>query len=200
MKKLSILAVLVMGLCFSTLSYGADAAGKTFYIGAGGSYAVENFNSDFDDTWGINAKAGYHLHPRIDIEFDYNYLSDFEPEDKGESLGTPFEASVEYQVETYMFVVKGYFPSPSEKAKLGVIVGAGIMDVDGDAKLKVGGISFSDGEHEADLCGKVGLGLDLFATQDISFGVEGSYTFADFDDLPEDIEYFNFTAGIAYHF
>jgi hypothetical protein len=39
----------------------------------------------------------------------------------------------------------------------------------------------------------------LFATQDISFGIEGNYTFGGFDDL-EDIEYFNFTTGIAYHF
>jgi hypothetical protein len=166
-------------MCFSTPLYAEQAGVNHYYVGIGASYAMENFNSDFDDTGGINAKAGYHLHPRIDMEFDYNYLSDFEDED----------INVEYQAETYMFVVKGYFPSTTEKVKLGVLVGAGVMDVDADSK-----------SDEADLCGKVGLGLDLFATQDISFGIEGSYTFASFDDLPDDIEYFNFTAGIAYHF
>jgi hypothetical protein len=40
--------------------------------------------------------------------------------------------------------------------------------------------------------------LDFFATQDISFGIEGNYT-GGFNDL-EDIRYFNFTLGVAYHF
>jgi hypothetical protein len=200
MNKDFIFGLLVVTMCFSTPLYAQQADVNHYYIGAGASYVMENFNSEFDDTWGINAKVGYHLHPQIDIEVDYNYLSGFDDEDKWGSSGTSFETDLEYEVETYMFVVKGYFPSPTEKARLGVIVGAGIMDVDADAKLKVDEMSYSGGEHEADLCGKVGLGADLFATPDISFGIEATYTFAGFDDLPENIEYFNFTAGIAYHF
>ena len=53
-------------------------------------------------------------------------------------------------------------------------------------------------DDETDLCGKVGLGLNFFAFQDISLGIEGNYIFG-FDDLV-DIMYFNFTIGAAYHF
>ena len=51
-----------------------------FYVGAGGSYAVEDFDNspDFDNSWGVNAKIGYHTHPLLDIEVDFDYLNNFE--------------------------------------------------------------------------------------------------------------------------
>ena len=176
MKKHLFFAVLVAVIFYSTSLYaGQDHLGH-FYVGAGGSYAVEDFDSsaDFDNSWGVNAKIGYHTHPLLDIEFDFDYLSEFEAN------------AVDLEILTYMIVLKGYFQQSTEKVKLSVIVGTGIMHTDA-----VG--------DETGWCAKVGLGLDFFTTQNISLGIEGNYTFGIDDDLDE-VGYSNFTIGAAYHF
>jgi len=94
-----------------------------------------------------------------------------------------------------MFTLKGYFPVSTEKVKLSTVVGAGLMHTDSELPDET---SISVSDDETDLCAKVGLGLDFFAFQDISLGIEGNYTFG-FGDL-DDIMYFNFTIGAAYHF
>jgi opacity protein-like surface antigen len=97
-----------------------------------------------------------------------------------------------------MFVMKGYFPIDSERVRLSAVVGAGVMTADFDSHLDGTG-------DDADLCFKLGLGLDVFVIQEISIGFEGSWTNG-IDNYSSDvkdfggIEYFNFTLGVAYHF
>jgi len=167
--------VLVVVIFSCTSLYAEQDPLDHFYVGAGGSYAIEDFDTstDFDNSWGVNAKIGYHTHPLLDIEFDFDYLSKFECD------------AVDLEILTYMIALKGYFPISTEKVKLSTVVGTGIMHADANA-------------DETDWCGKIGLGLDFFTTQDISLGIEGNYTFG-FGDL-DDIGYFNFTIGAAYHF
>jgi hypothetical protein len=102
----------------------------------------------------------------------------------------------------YGSLLIGYFPLSAEKVKLSTVVGAGLMHADFKYGLSVSGlpdkISIFGSDDGTDLCGKVGLGLNFFAFQDISLGIEGNYIFG-FDDLV-DIMYFNFTIGAAYHF
>ncbi len=200
MKKHFTFPLLVVVMSLSTPLYAQQADVNHYYIGAGASYAIENFEegTDFDDSWGIDAKIGYHLHPQIDIEFDFNYLFEFEDEDKWEVLDRRFEENVDLDVATYMFVIKGCFPTYTERAKLALILGGGMMHAQADFKLKGDGISVSDSTDDTELCGKVGLALELLATENISFGIEGSYSTGSLDEL--DIEYFNITGGIAYHF
>ena len=199
MKKYFFFTALLMVICFSTSLYAQQADVKKFYVGAGGSYAIEDFDGgDFDNSWGVNVKAGYNLHPLLDIEFDFDYLNKFEDRDEFELLGINFEGKADLNIMTYMIALKGYFPISTEKVKLSVVVGGGIMYADLDSKVRVNGSSISYSYDETELCGKVGLGLDFFATQDISFGIEGNYTLG-FNDL-EEVRYFNFTLGVAYHF
>ena len=198
MKKFYFFTALMV-IFFSTSLYAQQADVKKFYVGAGGSYAIEDFDGgDFDNSWGVNAKVGYHLHPLVDIEFDFDYLNEFEDREKFEFLGMDIEGEADLNIMTYMIALKGYFPISTEKLKLSVVVGGGIMYADLDFKVSVNGSSISDSYDETELCGKVGLGLDFFATPDISFGIEGNYTLG-FNDL-EEIRYFNFTLGVAYHF
>ena len=212
MKKLSILPLLVMVLCFSTVSYGADAAGRTFYIGIGGSYAVEDFDVDeleaslegiasdsdvdFDDTWGLNLKAGYHVNNWLSLEFDFDYLSEFEADEGLDVLGIPVDLDAELDVTTYMAVFK--FTCVLEPLKPFIVAGGGMMDADVDAKASALGVSASDSESETDTCAKLGLGVDFFATKSVSIGLEGSYVWG-FGDLDE-ISYYNLTLGLGYHF
>ena len=199
MKKYFFFTALLMVIFFSTSLYAQQADVKKFYVGAGGSYAIEDFDGgDFDNSWGVNLKVGYNLHPLLDIEFDFDYLDKFEYSDEFELLGINIEGKADLNIMTYMIALKGYFPISTEKVKLSVVVGGGIMYADLDYKVRVNGSSISGSYDETELCGKVGLGLDFFATPDISFGIEGNYTLG-FNDL-EEIRYFNFTLGVAYHF
>ena len=209
MKKYFFFTALLMVIFFSTALYAQQADVKKFYVGAGVSYAIEDFGdadfdggdfdvSDFDNSWGLNVKVGYNLHPLLDIEFDFDYLDKFEYSDEFELLGINIEGKADLNIMTYMIALKGYFPISTEKVKLSVVVGGGIMYAEIDSKVRVNGSSISYSYDETELCGKIGLGLDFFATPDISFGIEGNYTLG-FNDL-EEIRYFNFTLGVAYHF
>jgi opacity protein-like surface antigen len=211
MKKLSILAVLVLVLCFFTSSYGADAAGRTFYIGIGGSYALEDFDvdyvvevqgtarivdMDFDDTWGLNGKVGYHVNDWASFEFDFNYLSEFEAEESLVVLDIPVDEDGKVDITTYMALAK--FTCVLEPVKPYIVAGGGIMDADFDAKASALGESASDSKSETDTCAKFGLGVDFFAAKSISIGLEGSYVWG-FGDL-EKISYYNLSLGLGYHF
>ena len=95
MKKSLILIALLMVLCFCTSSYAANAAGQQWYVGIGGSYALENFDGgdvedfldyvgvdvDFDDGWGANLSVGYHVNDNCSLAFVYSYLSGFDSDE-----------------------------------------------------------------------------------------------------------------------
>jgi opacity protein-like surface antigen len=212
MKKSLAFMALAMALCFCTSSYAADAAGRTFYVGIGGSYAFEDFDVDdvedalgqiggdsdfdFDDTWGLNLKVGYHVNNWLSLEFDFDYLSEFEADEGLDVLGIPVDLDGELDVMTYMAVFK--FTCALEPLKPFVVAGGGMMDADLDAKASALGVSASDSESEKDTCAKLGLGVDFFATQSVSIGLEGSYLWG-FGDLDE-ISYFILTLGLGYHF
>ncbi len=176
MKTHLFFAVLVV-IIFSYTSLHAeqDHLGN-FYVGAAGSYAIEDFDSSaaFDNSWGVTAKIGFHTHPLLDVEFNFDYLNKFE------------NNAVDLKILTHMIVLKGYFQHSTEKVKFSTIVGTGIMHTDANG-------------DETGWCAKIGLGLDFFTTQHISLGIEGNYTFGIDDDLDE-IGYSNFTIGAAYHF
>ena len=180
MKKFLTPLKLTLMIFFLISPYAHAATG--FYVGAGGSYAVENFDDDddfeninYDNSWGINAKVGYHLHKLLDLEFNFDYLDEFEG-----------DAGTDVEVMTYMIGLKGFFPIASEKVKLSVVAAGGLMYAEAGS------------DDETDGCAKFGLGLDYFLIQNFSAGIEGNYTLG-FGDLDE-IRYFNFTLGVAYHF
>ena len=204
MKKHIFFAVFVVIIFSGTSLYAGQDHLDHFYVGVGGSYALEDFNNspDIDNSWGVNAKIGYHTHPLLDIEFDFDYLNKFEYSDSYKLFGIGLEEEVDLEILTYMIALKGYFPISTEKVKLSTVVGAGLMYADLKYEISTSGLpyetSISGSDDETDLCAKVGLGLDFFAFQDISLGIEGNYTFG-FGDL-DDIRYFNFTIGAAYHF
>ena len=78
MKKMSIFFAAVF-LFLATPIANADSDDyKKFFIGAGASYGIENFKEgNFDDTWGINAKIGYHPYDIFAVQLEYDYLSEF---------------------------------------------------------------------------------------------------------------------------
>ena len=142
---------------------------------------------------GINAKIGYRPIDIIAVQFDFDYFDKFEDNDS-------FNGDAELEIMTYMLSLKGNFPvkwynviSPY------VIVGGGIMHVDGDLDdASIAGNSFDASGDETDWCGKVGGGFDFYLVENFSLNLEGNYTFGG-NDL-EDIDYFQFILGGAFHF
>lgn len=98
-KKCMIWVVLLMVLSFRISSYAADSAAHSWYMGIGGSWAIEDFGTDefedyvepidvdIDDTWGINATIGYHINDNCSIAFVYSYMAKF---DSDESIAGQF--------------------------------------------------------------------------------------------------------------
>ena len=230
MKKWSILAVLVMVLCFCTSSYGADAAGPSWYIGIGGSWAIEDFDTDdledellnvidvdFDDGWGVNANIGYHVNDNCSIAFVYGYLSGFDWDESVSASGAmdgylvSAGAGIDAELDVMTFMLEGKY-SMSGNVCPYVVLGVGAMyadlDVDADLEAQVGAESFSfsasESESDTQACGKVGLGVDWWATPEVTVGLEGTYVFGfsdhDFDGAEIGISYFNIGLGVAYHF
>ncbi len=222
MKKFLIFAVLVTVLCFSVSSYGMDAGEKgPHYISIGGSYAFEGFDdddledciepvdADFDDTWGVNLKYGYHFTEYFSLEGNFDYLADFET-DESETVG-PWVLDVEGELDIWTLMVSGKLSKPGNVSPF-LVVGAGLMNANLDAKLSVSGVgSLSDDDSDMQACAKIGAGVDYYPTNNVSIGIEWSYVFGlsdfefDMDEFSSEdgkikIRYSTLTLGVAYHF
>jgi len=221
MRKIWMLAVLAGLVCFSTPSYGREDAGNRFYIGVGGSAAVENFDTDdldnfmiprggrsvnVENEWGINGKIGYFFLPWFALEFNVDYFSDFTQdatstqttqEGEEEPQVEVFEQNVDIQLVTYMAVAK--FVDKFYSARPFVCMGLGYMDVEAEMKLEGEASSESKTNDYGGACGKLGLGLDYLFTPNLSIGTEISYVWG-FGDV-QDYSYLYWQVlGIALHF
>jgi opacity protein-like surface antigen len=211
MKKVLFFVVLLAVLSFSTSLFAKD---KGFYIGVGGSYAYEDFDVkdkdpdelhvglDYEDTMGINLKAGYHFNRLFALEINFDYLPGFEAEGSIVYSGVPIDVDVDVDVMTYMLAAKVSPGFGSDIIRPFVVAGFGFAtaDVDATATATVSGKKYSSSasDSETDLCTKLGLGIDFYINEHVSVGLEGSYTWG-LGDLDEG-RYINSTLGLAYHF
>jgi len=202
MKKFLILAVLVVGVAYSTSSYGAEyrpgskgylSGSKGPYVGIGGSLALENFDTGFTgehqtfgagESWGVNGKVGYHISNWFSLELDLNYLFEFE------------SSETELRIFTIMPALKAC--TGHEPVNPFFVVGLGYMDVDADWKVSSPTGSLPDSYDKSDVAAKLGLGIDFFTSNNLSIGIEADYVFG-MGDL-DDIAYWNFTLGVCYYF
>ncbi len=189
----------------------APAAESGPYIGIGGTFAKQDFDTgdldkalagsglsaDFGDTWGLNVRAGYKFNRYIAAELAFDYLPGYDWDVATRIGGTPVAGKVSVDVMAWTLSAK-ISPFDLQKVKPYFIVGVGIMNASADATVSIPGASASSSDDETDLCGKIGLGVDYFVTDQVSLGLEGAY-FAGFNDL-DNIRFYTVTAGVAYHF
>jgi len=207
MKKLWILPVLVFVLCLSSSSYGIDRDDNGLYVGVGGALGVDNFdmdelddiaeqygagNVDVDNAWGISGRIGYYLRPWLALEVSAEYFDDFGT-DRGD------EVSVDADIELTTYMVTAKLVDRFYSARPFVCAGLGYMDVNADVDVEGPGFIASESESYSDLCGKLGLGLDVLVNPHISVGTEVAYVLG-LGDV-EDFGYLDWTIlQIAYHF
>jgi len=191
MKKFLISCVTILVFFAFSINAKASPAEKGFYIGGGASYAWENFdtndldplgNVDIDDTWGLNAFAGYRFTRHIALEGNFNWYDDFDAKING----------LDFQVKiwTLMLDLKAMYPVYNDRLVPYVRIGGGYMK----GEIEVGSLDESDGDFAANLGG----GLDYYVTDMISLGLDGKYVWGTGD--VDDLEYFVGTVNVAFHF
>jgi len=214
MKRLLVFAVLVVAFIYSAPSYaqGDSPNLKGAYIGIGGSIAFEDFDFDFPDphkslgcgeSWGIDAKAGYYFNSRLSLELDFNYLFKFEGDGKVSSSGTTADGNLDVRIFTIMPVLK--VSTGASPINPFFAVGLGYMNVKKDYSetSSISPYPYTVSEDESDFGAKLGLGIDYFASNNLSIGLEADYIFGmgkiGMGGL-DDVAYWDITLGICYYF
>jgi len=206
MKTFLTLLILIVGIFFSKTLHAKEI---DFYLGIGGSYSNQNFDTidaqmlDFGNSFGVNAKMGIASSSRLfSIEFDFDYLPDFEADESFTEQGIPIEVSGEVNIMTFIFGGK-FSPDLNSKIfKPFVFVGLGIMhgkvDASASASYRGNTVSMSESISETGACYKLGVGMDFFISNSVSIGLDGGYVWGASD--MDGFDYFNSTLGLAYHF
>jgi len=174
---LAFMAVLLMSV---------PAMAEDTYISIGGVYAIENFDTgliDFDNTEGLNLRAGCNITDTFAVELTYDYLPGFSWSYDG--------LSADADIETLMLAGK---LSTGEKVRPYFTGGIGVMR--GDLTVSYLGQALT--ASESDMCGKAGIGVDYFIEDNVSLGLEGAYVVG-FGDM-DMVEYTMITCGVALHF
>ena len=193
-----IIALLTCFVCFILFAGSALAADKKLYLGVYGLYAWQNLDEQqtkdkftgpievkFDDSWGGQVRGGYIFGKILTIEAMFEYVA-------------PFEAftganSDELDVKNFSLNAKFTYPM-SDCFKPYLIVGAGVMNAHED-------ITFNNATSETSDWGagfRGGLGIDIYITESVSFGLEGTYAGGSGD--VDHIRYSSVALGVSYHF
>lgn len=159
------------------------------YVGLGANYAVSGFQgvareADFGNSWGFNVRGGYRFTEFCAAEGLYEYLDDF-------GAGGKFASA---SVQTNTFTVNGKLLLPLGRFQPYLSGGVGFLNANGE--LKVAGVRASD--SGTNFAGRVGGGIDVFATENISVYVDAGYVMP--VDTVEDLYHFNLGWGARYNF
>ncbi len=202
MKKLSISVAALLVLSFSSSLYADDTG---YYLSGVVYRAFENIDENFvvdtdlryDNSFGQTFKAGYRLDGSFSVEFAFDYCKF-----KGDS-GEGEAREVDLDITAYMLTAK-YSPDiGSDTTKPFLAAGLGAIYADFYTVLwrsfvLEGLTRASDSDSDINMGGKIGLGIDFFLHEKLSFSIEGYYTMGFFS--LHNIRYFNPGLGIAYHF
>jgi opacity protein-like surface antigen len=169
-KRLCVASVVLLAV-FAAPSARADDpdfARTGPYVGIGGTYALNLLESSFDDvldfnnvdvgdTWGVNARVGYRALRWLSAEVEYEYLNNFNVSSDGVDLA-------DLRAQTISANVRFIAPIKRFQPYLCLGAGATLFTLDDNIVpgLEVDHSSFS---------GRLGVGFDVYATQNIVLGV-----------------------------
>jgi opacity protein-like surface antigen len=155
-----------------------------FYLGGGGTYAIEDFNNtaglNFKNGPGFNFRLGYRFHPNIAVEAMGERVDAFDL--KGVSG---------VEINTWTGTLNGKFFALTGRFQPYGLVGIGAMR----AQAKVSGFGNTT---DTDFAFRFGGGMDSYLTENWLINVEFSYVKPTGD--VKDINYFSLGGGIQYRF
>lgn len=202
-----------------------DRAG--FYLGGGGTYQYNVFNSriedviqdevddalpgananfELDDSAGINLLLGYRVGSWFGLELQYEWIGEYDI--KGSTdVPTPISGNL-YSIEGHTLTVNTKWIIPFWRVQPYFLLGGGLAvsrveNGELASALNALGGEIDDGTH-AKPAARVGLGLDLYITQHIVMNAQASAVLTtlkepDLGDV-DDLNYMAFAAGLQYRF
>jgi opacity protein-like surface antigen len=193
--------------------YGPETVKKPFFVGIGASFALENTEVekltqeirplgqrvDFDNSWGVNLKAGYKFTGIFAGEVSLDWIDGFSWE--GDYVFKGGRNFAEMTADIWTLTAAGRLAPPigdSWRLRPYLFVGGGIMQATIKADYTRFGQRFGFSNHQTQICLKGGAGADFFLTESISLGFETSYT-QGLQNL-EEIGYYLFTGNTSFHF
>ena len=186
-----------------------------FYIGAGGVYASDIFeteiediaedtfgvpvNVDVEDSWGANGRIGYRLGSWFAAEIQYEWIDAFDVDLA--AVGLPIGAA---SLEAQTVTLNGRLIAPIWRTQPYLLVGVGGAFY--DFKDNTAGNILGGSGDRTGFAGRVGGGLDVYLTQNLVLNAEATVllTTEDFHtpaagDL-DDLYYLSVGAGLRYQF
>jgi len=170
MRKRLIASSVALVALFAVSSARADEPDFTrrgVYIGGGGTYAFNLLESAFDDvlidnvdvgdTWGFNTRLGYRATSWFSVEAEYEYLRNF---------GVSFDGARVADLRAETITGNLRFIAPLRRFQPYLCLGAGATLFSLDDNIVPG----LEVDH-AGFSGRLGVGLDVYATEHISLGV-----------------------------
>ena len=161
---------------------------KRWYFGGGLNYAFENFKDelsevDWDNTWGLDIKAGYFFTDYFALEFMFQYLNEFEYKESGYYWGYyDYKATL----TGYNFTLNGkaFIPLDGIFRPYGVL-GLGYANGELKEKLSDAWGTYTYTDKNSGLFGRIGAGADVFLSEQFALEGEVSYNigFGDIDNI-----------------
>lgn len=148
-----------------------DLTRKGWYLGAGFTWAVHLFEdevedallnlTDVNDTFGINSRFGYRLNKWISTEMQLEWLDGFDVNVLGETIFT---------MESFTWTVNGKFYYPVEQFQPYLLLGVGLSSYKVKDQIGIG----ENFDNATDFSGRLGIGFDVYFTNNWSIYVENS--------------------------
>ncbi len=162
-----------------------DYARDGWYVGVYTAKGFENFSpnrrNDGDDAgaWGFNARFGWRDLRYLAIEFQYEWIDDFE-------INGPTQKT-DIRFNTFTLNAKGYLPVGRFAPFL--LAGAGFAQADA---------SGTPSDRDGDFVSRWGGGIDFYLTENLVFAADTTYVLprGDLDNL----DYFTVSWGLQWRF
>lgn len=190
MKQHVKLFISMVGVIFITSSaYCGDYSSPAVSLGIGGSLIFEQFDTgmdelSFDESFGLNIKAGYRFTEHFEGVVDYILIDGFD----GEVYGV--EA---LELSGYAITLNGkYYPFIGRIQPYGLLgIGLASMEIKDT-------LGFGLSESETDTVLRAGAGIDISVSNHLTLFTEISYYLTQGDI--EDTDFIPLTAGVKFTF
>jgi opacity protein-like surface antigen len=165
-----------------------DYARNGAYLGLAGSFGIYTKaedelpgDADVEEPLGLNARAGYRMHPHLAAEGEFEWLSEADVEISGFDVGT---------IEAWTLTANGKAYPLTGRVQPFALIGLGAML----AEAEGGGGS----EVESGFAARFGAGVDVYITRNFLAAFDVSYVLPT-GDL-EDFDYVSIGWGLGYRF
>ena len=145
-----------------------------WYLGVSGVYAIENFDRAFGDSAGLGFRLGYRAWPRLAAELRYEWLEGFDSNGPiPEFMDPPLDLNHGgVELDTHQATLGAKLFALTGRVQPYGLLGVGMLIVNTELKAPKFEKPF---RIDVGFAARFGAGVDLYATEHVVIGIEGSY-------------------------